>query len=64
MDTGSLVSARWWHTATLLPNGRVLVAGGEVGDPFLTGKDVNTAELYDPPTRVWMVTSSMVNARF
>jgi hypothetical protein len=39
--TAYLNSARWLHTATLLPNGKVLVAGG-------TDSDLNSAELYDP----------------
>lgn len=33
------------HTATLLPGGRVLIAGGYDGIA-----DVTTAELYDPRT--------------
>src|SRR5690348_411670 len=42
-NTGSLATARWAHTATLLPNGKVLVAGGGNSSAFLT-----SAELYDP----------------
>ena len=42
-DTGSLRRARWDHTATLLPNGQVLVAGGvNFIDGFLA-----SAELYE-----------------
>ena len=41
---GSMTTARYYHTATLLPNGRVLVAGG-YGD----GRSyLASAELYDP----------------
>ena len=40
--TGSLITARYGHTATLLQNGKVLVAGGYDSD------NINTAELYDP----------------
>src|SRR5438105_14028919 len=57
--TGSLATARYGHTATLLPNGKVLVAGG--GDSF--GQEVASAELYDPATGLWTATGSMSTAR-
>jgi RHS repeat-associated protein len=42
-----LLHARAWHTATVLPNGTVLVFGGVDSN----GRVVATAELYDPPTK-------------
>ncbi|MGA7623330.1 MAG: kelch repeat-containing protein [Candidatus Acidiferrales bacterium] len=42
--TGSMNNARVAHTATLLPDGQVLVAGGEAANPTVLG----TAELYTP----------------
>ena len=39
---GSLAEARWAHTATLLPDGRVLVVGGR-GDGILA-----SAEVWEP----------------
>src|SRR5207253_7981812 len=45
-STSSLNTARSRHTATLLPDGRVLVAGGNV-----VGSTLNSAELYDPQTQ-------------
>src|SRR5438105_1762049 len=48
--TGSLNTPRSGHTATLLPNGKVLVAGGYSGGPL------DSAELYDPATGTWSVT--------
>src|SRR5262249_6785945 len=44
-------------TATLLPNGKVLLAGG-ANDVILA-----SAELYDPDTAQWTATGTMRNAR-
>jgi hypothetical protein len=57
--TGSLNTARYLHTATLLPNGMVLVAGGI--DSSLN--HLNSAELYDPASGTWTVTGSLNTAR-
>jgi N-acetylneuraminic acid mutarotase len=58
-QTGSLGQAREQHTATLLPNGKVLVAGGEAPG----GASLASAELYDPATGTWSPTGSMNQAR-
>jgi hypothetical protein len=55
--TGSLNTARYIHTATLLPNGKVLVAGGQNGD-------LASAELYDPASGTWTATGSLNTARY
>ena len=57
-DTGSLATARYYHTATLLPNGKVLVAGGCNGSGSLA-----SAELYDPASGTWTATGSLATAR-
>lgn len=57
-NTGSLTTARIYHTATLLPNGKVLVVGG-IGN---YGFAVN-AELYDPATGTWENTGALKIAR-
>ena len=52
-ETGSLNSARDDHTATLLTNGKVLVAGGDNADQSLnvaSGDALASAELYTPAT--------------
>src|SRR5262249_56054413 len=56
--TGSMATARANHTATLLLNGQVLVAGGYDFPNLLA-----SAELYDPATGVWAATGSMATAR-
>ena len=58
--TGSLHTARYFHTATLLPNGQVLVAGGETNCSFLAcDYSTDTAELYDPATGRWSHTGNL-----
>jgi N-acetylneuraminic acid mutarotase len=60
--TGNLSTERAGHTATLLPNGKVLVAGGYnfAGNRLNT---VNSAEVYDPATGSWSITSNLNTAR-
>ena len=55
---GNLNDPRINHTTTLLPNGKVLVAGGVNGNPS------SSAELFDPATATWTMTGSMIDARF
>ena len=52
--TGSLAVARANHTATPLPDGKVLVSGGNSTAGFLA-----SAELYDPATGLWTPTGSL-----
>ena len=46
--TANMIETREGHTAVLLPNGNVLVAGG-TGGTF--GNPLASAELYDPGSR-------------
>ena len=53
--TGDLTADRFGHTATLLLNGKVLIAGGMAAGA--------TAELYDPATRTFTKTGDMTASR-
>ncbi len=43
-----MTTPRQYHTATLLPNGQVLVTGGQVLNSDGTSNDFASAELYTP----------------
>ncbi len=53
--TGAMNQGRSSHTATLLPDGKVLVAGGATNSIMR----LSSAELYDPKTEQWTKTASM-----
>src|SRR6266436_4880639 len=56
--TGSLITARDSHTATLLNNGLVLISGG-----YGSAGDLSSAELYNPSTGAFTSTGSLNTAR-
>jgi alpha-tubulin suppressor-like RCC1 family protein len=56
-----MATERFNHTATLLPDGTVLVAGGDVNPVGVA--DTNSAELYQPATGTWVAGGMMNGAR-
>src|SRR5215472_2346198 len=58
--TGAMTIARSWHTATLLNNGQVLIAGGVTNLSFST---TASAELYDPTRGTFSPTGNMTAPR-
>jgi len=58
--TGSMSLPRSVHTATLLPSGKVLVAGGV---SYFDSLFPTTAELYDPARGRWSPTLPLVSGR-
>jgi len=61
--TGSMATPRAWHSATLLPNGDVLIVGGIDAVTSQSATTAATAEIYDTAAGVFTVTGSMANGR-
>ncbi len=59
IPTGILTTGRSTQTATLLPNGHVLVAGGQDS----SGNPLVSAELYDPAAGTWTATGPLTTWR-
>ena len=59
--TTSMKKRRLLHTATLLPSGKVLVAGGAIRDPVTPH---SSAEVYNPKTKAWSLVEPMRTTRF
>ena len=64
-STGNMITPRFGHMATLLPNGKVLIAGG-FAICFLQAQPCigpNSAEVYDPNTGAFTATGAMNTIR-
>ena len=64
-STGSLNVGHAFHTATLLEDGKVLVAGGLACHSYFDPcSPYTSAEIYDPATGTWSVTGNLNTARY
>jgi N-acetylneuraminic acid mutarotase len=69
---GNLTTARYLHTATLLPNGKVLIVGGWGGNALaealpsapIPTSALSSTELYDPANKTWSTGGNLETARY
>jgi hypothetical protein len=60
-SAGAMTTARSFHTATLLPDGRVLLAAGRSG--AYPDVSLSSAEIYDPVSETFLATTSLNTVR-
>ncbi|MEW6209575.1 MAG: kelch repeat-containing protein [Acidobacteriota bacterium] len=61
-STGNMSAVRYKHSATLLPDGKVLILGGS--NAFLARGMYPSAEVYDPATGKFSKVGNMTTARY
>ncbi|CAF4410270.1 unnamed protein product, partial [Adineta steineri] len=59
INSSNMNYPRYRHTASILPGGKILVAGG-----LDDNSAINTVELYDPSIKIWTTTSNMIDKRW
>lgn len=62
--TGTMTTARSSHTASLLPDGTVLLCGGTKGYGYYGYSGDNTAEIYDPAAGAFKSAGTMNTGKF
>ncbi|MFD3523520.1 Kelch repeat-containing protein [Streptomyces sp. NPDC058653] len=62
-QTGPMHGGRYGHSATPLPDGRVLVAGGSAARSSDSERALLSAEIFDPESGAWTPTGPMDDAR-
>ena len=61
---GPMTEPRFSHSATLLPNNKVLVAGGSAARSTESNRALRSTELFDPATGQWTAAPAMAEGRF
>lgn len=59
ISAAPMAVARSGHVATLMANGDLFVAGGQGVEPSALNISLNSAEIYDPSTNLWVTVAGM-----
>src|SRR5205823_5699501 len=62
-STGAMAQLRIEHTATHLPSGKVLIAGGYVSSPY-PYSTLDSCEIFNPATATWSAGPPLLNKRW